>query len=716
MHGIRLLIQGAKDTGDWPGASEQWQSSGHRTAWNPKPFWDDKKKQVMEGCQTRLEMCCEALKVTPMAFVGNAMFEITGFDVFQQTYPDMLHMWHLGIFAHLFKATLVHLYQVLYMWTDTAGVPILPASAWQTVTTRFSDRLGTFFDHTPWWSISKFVCDKAVRELSNLAAGKQDDTTNSSNVTLTGPEASLISYALPLVLTNLIDEEAQVIRDYYTQQPQALQSLRTRHEEQARTETQAMVQTEMLGSSVTVTGPTADQASLGKKRTSTSLDSDTRTDQYSSGGSKQPRFAIEGLRDRKGGGACCSQVRAVCQEMVRIQASSVEECDKIRKSIASLSAEPQRDIAEDSFCKFEGIRRARSTTSHLRKYSKGQQGFQSFHKESVEELQALCFMFIDILLTIRQPETDSVELGKLEKLIVAFKEGVMEVLPYKSGELQGWAIPKMHELDGIVRLISQLGNAEAASAQYGEHCHTKYVKKDYSRTNRHESSMSLTVMKRDSMCNLATMMSQVQDGDSEDSDALDDQPEQEPVRVRKSWSQCDQAQVIPIDVLYRHNKDTKRILKGPGSLASHQNISTVKARDTAQGSSKSAGRRVRSKKFTVALAMLTARKCGFVEECEHFAHLNRPLALFLRRNVLGHREEGSKRDNPSVQDLNNILSTYLPSGEVTLWNVLEMTNPKAPGCVMRLRAYPWKSRKFHNKQRSVRTCTLQWLSLQAMTD
>ena len=207
------LIQVAKCTGDWPGASEQWALS-HNTAWAPKPFWNDTTKEVYPSMHVRMHMCCERLRVTEQAFVGNATFSIPFFDAFSQMYPDMLHVWLLGIFVHVFTACIHQAQDWIYRWVDLKGEPIISKGVgWQAVLDRLQKRLAGFGSCCQYLEVGDWASRAGSRVEPSVTSKGRGDLQNVASTSCA--ENLTLLCALPTELAGLLDHERKIIIDHY---------------------------------------------------------------------------------------------------------------------------------------------------------------------------------------------------------------------------------------------------------------------------------------------------------------------------------------------------------------------------------------------------------------------------------------------------------------------------------------------------------------------
>ena len=211
---VLALIKKAKDTGDWPGAAEQWARK-HKGLFVPQAFWNDDIKEVLPGGQVRMDLCCEALRVTEQAFVGNALFVIPGFDALWQMYLDVLHVWLLGIFLHLFGATLTLGKDWMFRWVDEEMEPVLNKAHWEGVLDRLEGRLAAFGSLCPSLAVSKFARRAAHRVDAQDGAGG-DPSKGGANTS--AAENSKLLCALATVLEGLLDEEIKLLEDFYAQE------------------------------------------------------------------------------------------------------------------------------------------------------------------------------------------------------------------------------------------------------------------------------------------------------------------------------------------------------------------------------------------------------------------------------------------------------------------------------------------------------------------
>lgn len=208
---VQALIDEAKATGAWPGAEEQW-ARNHTGSFLPTPFWDDTNKEVLPQGQVRMSMCCDSLRVTEQAFVGNALFALPGFDALGQMYPDVLHVWLLGIFLHLLGSTVQLSKDWLFRWVDRHGEPVLSNARWQVVLDRLENRLATFGSLFPSLAVSKFARRAAHRVDAQDGAG---GNPGKGGANTSAAENSKLLCALATVLDGLLDEEINDLTRFY---------------------------------------------------------------------------------------------------------------------------------------------------------------------------------------------------------------------------------------------------------------------------------------------------------------------------------------------------------------------------------------------------------------------------------------------------------------------------------------------------------------------
>jgi hypothetical protein len=128
----------------------------------------------------------------------------------------------------------------------------------------------------------------------------------------------------------------------------------------------------------------------------------------------------------------------------------------------------------------------------------------------------------------------------------------------------------------------------------------------------------------------------------------------------------------------------------------------------------------------VVLAFLGGPNCAFCAACKDFEHFNSRLAMYIINcrpaypGCVQPKKDGHGNYTPA--DLTQLLSErvlnmHLAPGKepplsvtistrsslpvVRLFRMLTITNKRLPGCVMMIRAYPFRGVTFHGKQRQV---------------
>lgn len=666
VRNLLVTLEVAKRTGDWPGAEQQWKAK-HTSKWVAKPFWDDAKKEVLPGCKARMEMCCEALKVTEQAFVGNALFLIYGFEAFWQMFPDLLHLWCLGVFDHFGTATQVACRDYMFRWTDKEGRPILPESAWKAVCHRITERLLQLTEHTPGLVHMSSWVGKFVEREQAHAESTCDRGGSGGGPSMSGAEAALVSFGMPLVLAEVMQPEMRIVQQFYERNGVSAKAdiFRTENEA-AKEEDTRMQQSCVLGGQGVRSGKRGRSKTTGVREHSRRMVSEFLG--VSTGTSRLQ--------------ADCGHVDSLCVDGASSGSASDDEC--VGDGERGGGQEGEDDESEPVFCSMENVRRNRDRKSYLRKYREPTDG------NFVKDLQRLWFLFLEVFLLIREPQTDEKKLEILRQKIVDLKEGWMELLPYKSGELMGWNFPKCHELDYVCWAITQLGHLEAASAQYGEHVHTVAVKKECARTNRNQATFGKTVLVRDSMNQLNKLIGQY-GGQAVSHD--DEQQDEDSEDESRQWGNCDRLSV-PVDLFAQEHIHSTRVLKVPGGPWPKRQGTRRAPEWAAEDSSK--------RVFVLALSWLTGDNSPYVQDNADMGHLQETLAKYLWSEcvqpALG---EAAQACVPDVDTLNDALNRCLPSKQVALWCCLQITNKKLPGYKCRIRAYPWSTRKFHHRMRSV---------------
>jgi hypothetical protein len=399
--------------------------------------------------------------------------------------------------------------------------------------------------------------------------------------------------------------------------------------------------------------------------------------------------------------------------------------------------EHMEDESEMPFSQYENRRRLFSVTSYLSKYK------EPDDPRAIEDLQTLWFLYGDIFLSMSESEISEAQLGDISRKIACFKQGLMETLPYKGGEMQGWSFPKNHELDYIPWAISQLGNLEVSNTQYGEHCHTSYVKKDCAKTNRHAGTLGLSVLVRDSLRSFQEQLQHVPDtaraveilqvmdgsgadnndgeaagsnhvgkgspsvggvdcealdfgGSEEDESGISEHEIEEGARAGDACGETPshgkkklpayggrwtncEKLCIPLHKIAREHLHSERKVHVPG------------------------GPRKTRRPFTEALFALSCPDLVYAQDNKAFEHIQGALAKYLWRvYVAPTLPPGDQEETPTPQQLNQTLESLLPGGRVTLWSCMDIKNKAvAENEMCRIRAYPWPSRKFHGKNRAV---------------
>lgn len=101
------------------------------------------------------------------------------------------------------------------------------------------------------------------------------------------------------------------------------------------------------------------------------------------------------------------------------------------------------------------------------------------------EIAEIAHEWVCIYTDLRRSELDDLSLEALDERIVRWKERVMNVYPYKSGQHAGQNYQKNHEWDHAPSNIQWVGCLDNVSAQTPEQCHQLYVKLLGAVTNRH---------------------------------------------------------------------------------------------------------------------------------------------------------------------------------------------------------------------------------------
>ena len=604
------LIQTAKDTGDWPGAADQWGKT-HQGPYKATVFWDSPHMRPMTGQGVRFQMCLEALKVTPAAFSGNPLMNLPGLDLCHAQSPDTLHVLDIGIFTHLIDATIQLFRDIVGRWVDKDGKPITTTKEWNSLMKDLSRRLFSFGTLTHELHLTHWL-SRAFERADLQLTGEKNSTP-----TFTGPEARVLTVALPVALQGLLDNVLDKIRCYYHNNPSVLTDIQHNDAAQSQAEAERLARRHQPGGQNAA--PTDDEVAWRKE--------------FSSNASRGPA-------EHCGAGA--------------VSEAAFEAMEEARRNTLSVKA-------------------------HLRRYVEPE--------DPTPELQEIWLMYASITLDVRAAQTDSSRLPTLRASIAAFKHRVMEVFPYKSGQWAAWAFIKMHELDHLVSLIVEFGSCHPASASNGERSHQIHVKQDCAQSNRHVDQFASTVMVRNAGHILAKGVLQSRRGtkgffatyagsmlQSRDAGAVAHS-------ARKAWRS--KGIKFPLSCLYDHHLQTQRHFCVPGG---------DRVRTGALSNNKQAP-------FEILLAMLPA----YAGEGGNplFKHLEQMLSLWIWRMIMPAHSEGDMpgREHPTKAQLQDVIQKYLPSGSITLWNLLEIENKAAPGLVCRVRTDPFPDRTFHGHVR-----------------
>ena len=112
-------------------------------------------------------------------------------------------------------------------------------------------------------------------------------------------------------------------------------------------------------------------------------------------------------------------------------------------------------------------------------------GLRTPHDPSEDIVQSTmewCQLFVDL----KKGEFDDESREDLETRIVKWKERVLLIFPFKSGQHAGQNFQKNHEWDHATDNIRWIGSLNNLSAQTPEHCHQYYVKRLSAMTNRQQ--------------------------------------------------------------------------------------------------------------------------------------------------------------------------------------------------------------------------------------
>ena len=699
---VRRRIDHAKKTGDWPGAKEQW-ARAHGSEFQPTVFWDDEKKQPVTGGRARLQLCCQALRVTEQAFVGNALFSVTRFCVLQSIFPDLLHVWLLGEVLHLLPSSIGLIKDWLFRWTDQAGEPVLGKADWKAVLDRLQSRLALFGSQCMQLAMRLFVTQTPQRVDAGESGG--DPAQNAANTS--AAECAQLLCAMGTVLGGLIDNEvAKLVAFYSKPENQDLIAGIIAKDLLAQAEELALFAS--LGISATPGPPTggagaAPPAGRGKPPTRRSTPTAKKPPHAAPAvarakntTAKNPPPEVPAMARAKTGPPLGIRARADLGAL--LHASSFD----VASASGYATAEDEPRTADDrpgpasgdnAFLQAEQRRQAASKLAHLRRY-------RSLDDTPIHLIQEVWLAALAVYLELRQPNTTDRDLDKLRQAIASFKHSKVVVFPSKSGQLLGWAYSKNHELDYLVWTITEIGNIEASSAQSGERTHQINVKQDCAQTNRHVSKIAQTVMLRDDGKVLitevlrrardlpqGTWFSGTEEAPSEGArEALKFLSREEDCllaahdRQRRMLIQHQHGRCHgfswPIEFAATHHLWMERTLSTPGG-------------DIARSLCK--GRRVDP--YEVKLCLL---RSAFEHQHPAFRVIQQQVGLFI-----WHRVQKNQR-TPTAQEVTQCLHDCLVDGKVALWNQMKMTNLKfTDSPCFRLRSYPLPSRPYHGRKRQV---------------
>lgn len=343
--------------------------------------------------------------------MGNALFGVYAFDALTQMYPDVLHVWLLGIFLHLFGATLHLMKSWLARWVDVRGQPICGPACWKRVLDRLTSRLEGFGSLTHTLSVSKW-CSRACHRVDEHTNGG-DPSSNAANTS--AAENSRLACALATELAGLLDPEIRAITQHYASDEAALHQIRLSDAHALLAEAQALA----AGAE-----HKAPQAAAGGASAA------VRTGSRKKGAQEQDKHAPPPVARPPSN-----------------QPSS--RMSWPHNAVAGTGGRPAVAAArpDSHFDQEEAKRRAAHELAHMRRYT-------SPSEDPMLEIERVWLSFLDVYLQFRQPQSDNGHLEELRIAIAGLKHAFVRVFPNKGGQhMWAWAFIKEHELDYLKRLL-----------------------------------------------------------------------------------------------------------------------------------------------------------------------------------------------------------------------------------------------------------------------